>query len=64
MIKKYIKPELEIYEFDTEDEITTSNIYENGTNNAYSDYLTNDQQGTSNMYGTEFFNDANIWQDN
>lgn len=58
--KQYIKPELEIFKFDTEDEITTS-IYERGTYNMYNEHLTDKQQQT-NIYGTESFVDEDLWQ--
>ena len=61
-MKKYYKPEIDIYEFDTEDEITASIVYENN-NGKYSDYLTQQQQGGAayNDTDTEFF-DADIWE--
>ena len=60
-MKEYIKPILDIYEFDTEDEITASIVYENN-NGKYADYLTNSQQQTQTVdTDTEFF-DADIWE--
>lgn len=61
-MKKYIKPLFEIYEFDTEDEITASIVYENN-DGKYLEYITNAQQQGESMVDLDVaYFDEDIWE--